>query len=235
MAEMNFRCFRMSINWPRIFLRGDEEQYNEKQHNEEGLVFYDRVFDELKRLGAEQSLSEGNDWDWSIDPTGLRIALNELYDRYQLPLFIVKNGLDTIDRVELNGKYFTAHALNGKRVKKGEVLMELRTIGSAGRAGVMVLSAPFPIGMGKGNVSDRDLYCLFFDQQFRHFPRRKYFPPPQPGHPLYCLRLPGDEDQNCCPRKMDSCPHKEGNPPLGYRRRHIDLCLDFGSWYHLRS
>lgn len=44
-----------------------------------------------------------NDWDWPIDPTGLRIALNELYDRYQLPLFIVENGLGAIDRVEEDG------------------------------------------------------------------------------------------------------------------------------------
>ncbi len=42
---------------------------------------------------------ERNDWDWPIDPTGLRIALNELYDRYQIPLFVVENGLGAIDTV----------------------------------------------------------------------------------------------------------------------------------------
>ena len=41
-AEMGFRCYRMSIAWSRIFPNGDEEQ-----PNEEGLQFYDRVFDEL--------------------------------------------------------------------------------------------------------------------------------------------------------------------------------------------
>ncbi|MDU4884971.1 6-phospho-beta-glucosidase [uncultured Clostridium sp.] len=46
---------------------------------------------------------ERNDWDWPIDPTGLRIALNELYDRYELPLFIVENGLGAIDKVEEDG------------------------------------------------------------------------------------------------------------------------------------
>lgn len=46
---------------------------------------------------------ERNDWDWPIDPTGLRIALNELYDRYAVPLFIVENGLGAIDKIEEDG------------------------------------------------------------------------------------------------------------------------------------
>ena len=43
------------------------------------------------------------DWDWPIDPDGLRIALGELYDRYELPLFVVENGLGAIDEVEEDG------------------------------------------------------------------------------------------------------------------------------------
>ncbi len=47
-AEMGFRCFRMSINWARIFPQGDEEE-----PNREGLDFYHRVFDECKHYGIE--------------------------------------------------------------------------------------------------------------------------------------------------------------------------------------
>ena len=36
-------------------------------------------------------------WGWPIDPLGLRITLNTLYDRYQKPLFIVENGLGAKD------------------------------------------------------------------------------------------------------------------------------------------
>ena len=43
------------------------------------------------------------DWGWQIDPLGLRTALNELYDRYQVPLFIVENGMGAIDTVEADG------------------------------------------------------------------------------------------------------------------------------------
>lgn len=34
-----------------------------------------------------------SDWGWGIDPLGLRITMNMMYDRYQKPLFLVENGL----------------------------------------------------------------------------------------------------------------------------------------------
>ena len=37
------------------------------------------------------------------DPLGLRFLLNELWDRYQKPLFIVENGLGAVDKVEEDG------------------------------------------------------------------------------------------------------------------------------------
>ena len=40
---------------------------------------------------------------WPIDPEGLRFVLNELYDRYQKPLFIVENGMGNIDKLEEDG------------------------------------------------------------------------------------------------------------------------------------
>lgn len=42
-------------------------------------------------------------WGWAIDPAGLRISLNRLYDRYGLPLMIVENGLGTYDKIEEDG------------------------------------------------------------------------------------------------------------------------------------
>jgi 6-phospho-beta-glucosidase len=37
------------------------------------------------------------DWGWGIDPIGLRITLNDMWDRYGLPIFIVENGLGAHD------------------------------------------------------------------------------------------------------------------------------------------
>ena len=42
------------------------------------------------------------EWDWQIDPIGLRIALNQLYYRYNKPLFVVENGLGARDTL-VNG------------------------------------------------------------------------------------------------------------------------------------
>lgn len=46
---------------------------------------------------------EASEWGWQIDPLGLRITLNNLYDRYQKPLFIVENGLGAKDEPDANG------------------------------------------------------------------------------------------------------------------------------------
>ena len=44
-----------------------------------------------------------SDWGWQIDPKGLRYALNDLYDRYGLPLMVVENGLGAKDEIEADG------------------------------------------------------------------------------------------------------------------------------------
>ncbi len=50
----------------------------------------------------ENPYLESSEWGWPIDPLGLRITLNTLYDRYQKPLFIVENGLGAADTLENN-------------------------------------------------------------------------------------------------------------------------------------
>lgn len=52
--------------------------------------------------GVSNPFLKSSDWGWQIDPTGLRIALNQLYDRYEKPLFIVENGLGAIDKPDEN-------------------------------------------------------------------------------------------------------------------------------------
>lgn len=49
--------------------------------------------------GLKNPYLKSSEWGWQIDPVGLRIVLNQYYDRYQKPLFIVENGLGAVDRL----------------------------------------------------------------------------------------------------------------------------------------
>ncbi len=46
---------------------------------------------------------QSSQWGWQIDPLGFRITINELYDRYEKPLFVVENGLGAKDTLEADG------------------------------------------------------------------------------------------------------------------------------------
>ncbi|MCC0684214.1 glycoside hydrolase family 1 protein [Clostridioides sp. ZZV14-6345] len=56
--------------------------------------------------GAKNPTLKESEWGWQIDPQGLRYVLNQFYDRYQKPLFIVENGLGAVDEltVDKNGE-----------------------------------------------------------------------------------------------------------------------------------
>lgn len=54
-------------------------------------------------FGAPNPYIKASDWGWGIDATGLRYYMNEVYDRYQIPLMIVENGLGAVDKVEADG------------------------------------------------------------------------------------------------------------------------------------
>lgn len=53
--------------------------------------------------GIPNPYLESSEWGWQIDPKGLRIALNDIYDRYQLPLMVVENGIGAYDTLEEDG------------------------------------------------------------------------------------------------------------------------------------
>lgn len=67
--------------------------------------------------GVKNPYLEASDWGWQIDPKGLRHTLNEIYDRYEIPIMIVENGLGAYDEKSEDGKihddyridYFSQH------------------------------------------------------------------------------------------------------------------------------
>ena len=54
-------------------------------------------------MGGKNPYLESSDWGWQIDPQGLRFVLNEIYDRYRIPLMVVENGLGARDEIEEDG------------------------------------------------------------------------------------------------------------------------------------
>lgn len=54
-------------------------------------------------MGMENPYLPKSEWGWQMDPIGLRIFMNQLYDRYEKPLFIVENGLGARDAVAPDG------------------------------------------------------------------------------------------------------------------------------------
>ena len=53
--------------------------------------------------GVANPYLKASDWGWQIDPKGLRYSLNEIYDRYQLPMMVVENELGAYDKIEEDG------------------------------------------------------------------------------------------------------------------------------------
>lgn len=62
--------------------------------------------------GLKNPYLESSDWGWQIDAVGLRVTLNKLYDRYQVPLFVVENGLGAIDTPDENGMIQDDYRIN---------------------------------------------------------------------------------------------------------------------------
>ncbi len=66
---------------------------SEEQESAEGNLF----------RSAKNPYLKFSEWGWPIDPLGLRITLNQVYDRYQKPLFVVENGLGALDHPDETG------------------------------------------------------------------------------------------------------------------------------------
>ena len=77
-------------------------------------------------FGVKNPYLKASAWGWQIDPKGLRIALNYLYDRYQKPLMVVENGLGAQDEVDENNKIsdYTLYTLGIKDQKDLEEKMD---------------------------------------------------------------------------------------------------------------
>lgn len=70
--------------------------------------YYTRIVDSTKNSmkpfeGEQNPYLEPTPWEWRADPLGLRNALSQYWDRYQVPILIAENGLGALDTVEEDG------------------------------------------------------------------------------------------------------------------------------------
>lgn len=79
--------------------------------------------------GTKNPYLKSSDWGWQIDPEGLRYTLNEIYNRYQIPVMVVENGLGAFDKKEEDGSiqddyridYLRQHILEMKKAAEDGV------------------------------------------------------------------------------------------------------------------
>ena len=62
--------------------------------------------------GKKNPYLKASDWGWQIDPIGLRYTLNEIYDRYRIPLMVVENGLGAYDKKDADGKIHDSYRID---------------------------------------------------------------------------------------------------------------------------
>lgn len=62
--------------------------------------------------GVKNPYLEVSDWDWPIDPVGLRYTLNKVYDRYGAPIMIAENGLGAADVLESDGSVHDGYRID---------------------------------------------------------------------------------------------------------------------------
>ena len=131
-AMATLRCNQMENYFMDVLLRGrypgyvfrffEEHGLNIRFAEEDEAILRENTADYLSvsyyasRTISEQSSKnlydpetenpylKKNDWGWTIDPIGLRYCLNELYDRYQTPIFITELGLGARDTVTDDGR-----------------------------------------------------------------------------------------------------------------------------------
>lgn len=122
--------------------------------------------------GVKNPYLETSPWGWQIDPEGLRYTLNEIYDRYQLPLMIVENGLGYNDKLEA-GKIHDSYRIDYMR-KHIEAMRNAIDDG-VDLKGYMTWSPVDSVSSGTGEMKKRYgcVYVDRYDDQTGDFTRIK--------------------------------------------------------------
>lgn len=91
------------------FLPGDEELLKNNTADFVGFSYYQSnvcASEEMEKTAGNLVVStknpylKANEWGWQIDPVGMRISMNKIYDRYKKPVMITENSFGYNDVLE---------------------------------------------------------------------------------------------------------------------------------------
>ncbi|MFT8879361.1 MAG: glycoside hydrolase family 1 protein [Oenococcus sp.] len=97
---------KIIAQYPVDFLSFSYYMTNVTAHNEKGNTAGNMS------VGGRNPYLKASDWGWQIDPVGLRISLNEMWDRYRKPLFVVENGLGALDKLDADGHVHDSYRID---------------------------------------------------------------------------------------------------------------------------
>ncbi|MFC6465215.1 glycoside hydrolase family 1 protein [Marinilactibacillus sp. GCM10026970] len=103
--------------------------------------------------GVNNPYLEQTEWNAMIDPVGLRIALNDIYDRYELPLMIVENGIGVSEEIADDGKIYDDYRV--EYLKKHIVEMEKAIEDGVDLIGYTIWSAVDIVSASTGEMKKR--------------------------------------------------------------------------------
>lgn len=96
---------RMELEDEEILKKGTVDFYTHSYYQTSCITTHEGAETSAGNMsgGAKNPYLPSSEWGWQIDAKGLRYALNEIYERYHLPIMIVENGLGAKDVVEEDG------------------------------------------------------------------------------------------------------------------------------------
>ena len=104
--------------------------------------------------GLKNPYLKESDFGWQIDPIGLRYVLNQFYDRWQIPIMIVENGLGAYDTLTEDYKIHDDYRIEYLK-QHVQVLQETIQEDGVEVLGYMPWSAIDLIALSTGNIEKR--------------------------------------------------------------------------------
>lgn len=110
-------------------------------------------------VGGKNPYLKATDWGWQVDPLGLRITLNEYWNRYHVPLFIVENGLGAKDTLE-HGKIHDDYRIQYLRE---HILQILEAIKDGINVIGYLMWSPFDLVSAATDQMSKRYGCIYVD------------------------------------------------------------------------